>query len=701
MNKKAGRLYEFGPFRLDVAEHRLLRDQDVVPLSPKVFETLLVLVEHGGHVLEKDELMRSLWPDSFVEESSLTQSISLLRKALGEGGGQQFIETVPKLGYRFVAQVRAIEASSNGGVAVEAGLPRTEATAAAEGEAHGGEPARGEQLTLGELPKNPTASLSEAHARPLSESRMRRLSRSRLLSCAAALLLLAIIAGGVYFRAAKTTEPKGGPDTVTEGGVRSLAVLPFKSLGGEGGDEFLGLGVADALIIKLGNFEQLNVRPTSSVIKYAGREYDAQPVGKELGVDAVLDGTIQHAGERVRVTVVLLSVRDGRVLWSGKFDERFTDIFALQDSISERVANVLQLQLAAGRQAQLNKRFTENAEAYSYYATGLYFWNKRTREGLTKAIEYFRKATETDRHYASAYAMLADSYCLTVYYGYNVLPRREALQNAEEAVSRALELDDTLAEAHTVMGAVEVYRGDFSAAEQSYKRAIELNPNSAMARYRYGFDLLAMLEIEDAIPEMRRAQELDPVSLPINTTLAACLVSTGQYDEAIRYSKLALEIEPQFGWARANLAEAYGWKGMLEEAEAEYRKLTEQQDFRLRGELGLVSVYARSGRQVEARRLLSEVKAQYGSEEAFPELPFEIALAYAALDKKDEAFVWLERAVESRRARGFDLRYSRQLDTLKSDPRYARILRRHGYAESMVAELSKQSLPETSFNEVR
>lgn len=657
MSKKAGCLYEFGPFRLDVSEHRLLRHQELVPLSPKVFETLLVLVEHSDHILEKEELMKMLWPDSFVEENSLTQNISLLRKALGESGDHQFIETVPKHGYRFVAPVKIVEVNSNGSATVEP-----------------------DELLIHPLP-----ALSESHAR--------RLSSHLVLLCGAALLLLAILIGGVYFWKTKTPKTQGTLDMSAEGRVRSLAVLPFKPLGSESNDEFLGLGMADALIVKLSNFEQLSVRPTSSIIKYAGREYDAQLVGKELGVDAVLDGTLQHAGERVRVTVMLLSIREGKMLWSGKFDERFTDIFALQDSISERVMNVLQLQLAMGKQSQLNKRFTENAEAYRYYMMGLYFWNKRTKEGLTKAIDYFQRATETDRNYALAYAMLADAYCLTVYYGYDLLPSREALAKAEDAGLRALELDDTLAEAHAAMGAIKTYGKDFAAAVQSYKRAIELNPNSAIAHYRYAFALLTMLEIEKAIQEMRRAQELDPVSPTFNTTLAACLTYTGQYDEAIKYTKLALEIEPQFGWAHANLGEAYEWKGMYEEAITEYTKLTEQQGFRLYGKLGLASVDARLGRQVEAQRLLAEIKDQFTSADAFPDLPLQIALIHAALGEKEAAFTWLERAIETRRAPRYELRYSRRLNTLKSDPRYQQILRRNEYPESLVSELSKQSLP--------
>src|SRR5215217_4218886 len=643
MNTNAGRLYEFGPFRLDVSEHRLLHHQQIVPLGPKVFETLLVLLEHSGHVLQKNELMTTLWPDSFVEEGSLTQNISLLRKALSEAGEQQFIETVPKLGYRFVAPVKVVEVSSNGGAGEAAMLPRS-------------------------------LERSETHARRLT------------LSIAATLLLLTIAIGGVYLWRIKTRVSEG-MSRFSSGETVRLAVLPFKPLASNGSNEFLGLGMADALIVKLSNFEQVNVRPTSSIIKYAGHEFDSRSVGKELGVDIVLDGTIQHVGDRVRVTVMLLSMNEGKALWSGKFDEKFTDIFALQDSISEKLASVLQLQLATGKQAHLNKHFTENAEAYEDYAMGLYFWNKRSKEGLTKAIDYFQKATEADHNYALAYAMLADTYCLTIFYDYNVLPSSEVIRKAEDAVARACQLDDLLGEAHAAMGLVKTYKNDPDGAEQSYRRALKLNPNSAIAHHRYAFSLLSRLEIEGAIREMRRAQELDPISLPINTTLAGCYLYVSQYDEAIKYSKLALEVDPQFGLARFNLADAYEWKGWHDEAIAEYIKLSEQRGFRLYGKLGLAFVYARSGRQNEARRLIGEVKSQFTSEEAFFDLPLQLASAYAVLGDKDEAFVWMERAVESFRFRRFDLRYSRPLNILKNDPRYEQILRRHEATKSLVSEL--------------
>jgi DNA-binding winged helix-turn-helix (wHTH) protein/TolB-like protein/Flp pilus assembly protein TadD len=670
MSSNTGRLYEFGPFSLDVSEHRLLRSREVVPLSPKVFETLLVLVEQGGHVVEKGELMRRLWPDSFVEESSLTQNISLIRKALGEGGGeQQFIETVPKRGYRFVAPVRVLE----GGAAEEEEEVGKEATG-------GGR----------ELPDSGGASTPRARA----SSPRRLLPKGKLMWAGVAAVALPALLAGVYLIRTAAGGQREWAAAGAGGQIRSLAVLPFKPLGEGSRDEFLGLGMADALIIRLGTSDQLRVMPTSSVIKYAGREYDAVSVGKALGVDAVLDGTVQQDRERVRVTVMLLSLRDGKALWSGTFDERFTDIFALQDAVSERLANVLQPRLAAGQRPPAHKRFTEDIEAYRHHMMGLYFWNKRSKDGLTRAIEYFRQATERDPNYALAYAYLADSYSLTVYYRYDLWPSVEAYRRAHAAATRALELDDTLAEAHAVMAMLKAggFEVDYEGAERSYRRAVELNPNSAVVRLRYASFLLARLRLDEAIPHMRRAQELDPLSPTINTTLGAYYYFAAQYDEALRYSKLALEIEPTFGWARMNLAQSYERKGMHDEALAEYGKLSAQEEFQSYGRLGTASVYARTGREVEAKQLAAEVEGLVKSEKAPSDIFFQLALLRIVIGDKDAAFFWLERAVGARVVNRSDLRYARQLDALKDDPRFGQMLSRHEYTKSLAPELSRRSV---------
>lgn len=687
MSKKAECLYEFGQFRLDVSERRLQRQQEIVPLSPKVFETLLVLIEQRGHVLRKEELIARLWPDSFVEESSLTQNISLIRKALGQGNGeQQFIQTVPKCGYRFVAPVRVLGASESKDVNPETIFEdRSETRVIVESEEEDETASNGLSLS------------GKAHMPPLSApaksdgAHHRR--RNPVLLGSAVIALLAVLAP-IYVWKTRPIGPKAAAATSAEVPIRSLAVLPFKPLGNESQDELLGLGMADAIIIKLSNFNQVSVRPTSSITRYAGREYDAGAIGQALGVDAVLDGTVQHTGERVRVSVMLLRLRDGKTLWSGKFDERFTDIFALQDSISERLAQVLQLQIAAGEQPRLNRRFTTDLEAYRYYMMGFYFWNKRTKEGLTKAIDYFQKATEKDPNYALAYAGLADCYCLTVYYNYNVEPSEKVYQWARAAALRALELDDTLAEAHAVMGLIkDSDEMDLAGAERSFLRAIELNPNSATAHLRYASALLARLRLGEALEHMKRAQELDPLSPTINTSLGAYYSYTAQYDEAIKYSKLALELEPEFVWARFNLGESYELKGMYKEALTEYQKLAAGKEFHLYGMIGLASVYARLGQKSAARQLLGEIERQMSHVKAFPETPFHIALIWSALGERDAAFVWLERSLAARAVSLYDLRYNKKLDSLKNDLRFEQVLSRHEYTRSLVSQPAQQQSP--------
>lgn len=618
--------YEFGPFRLDDAERTLTRDGQGVALSPKIFETLSVLVERGGHVVSKDELIKKVWPDSFVEESSLSQNISLLRKALGESGQPaKYIETIPKRGYRFVAPVRV--------------LP------------HAADDSRREPS--GPQPQHQTPTV-EPPARP----------RRKYLLLAGVAALIAVAAGLYAWRARSA-----GPDAYQGAGVRSLAVVPFKSFGDGSGDEVLGLGMADALIIKLGGADAFTVLPTSAVAKFAGREHDAREVGRRLGVEAVLDGTVQRADGRVRVTATLFDLRDEKMLWSGKFDEQFTDIFALQDSLSERVSAALQMQFADARR----KRFTRDAEAYELYLLGIYFWNKRTPDGLTKAAEYQLRAVEKDPNYALAYAALSDTYAMIGHYRYEaVMPAAEAYEKARVAAEKALALDGALPAAYVALASIKAgVEGDTREAARMYRRAIELNPNSATARLRYGGLLFWEAKLDEAIEQMSRARALDPLSPGINSNLSAYYIYARRPDEAINYARRALELEPTFWRARVNLGECYEQKGLHAEAEAEYRKLAEQEDSRVRGEIQLAFLYASTGRQSEARELLKRIhEAERAGEDAAGVINFGIAMIYVALGEKETAFEWLGRAAETRTLKRYDLKYNRNLAPLRTDPRF-------------------------------
>jgi DNA-binding winged helix-turn-helix (wHTH) protein/TolB-like protein/Flp pilus assembly protein TadD len=654
MDKKERRLYEFDQFCLDASQRILLHDRQETPLSPKVFETLLLLVENSGRVLGKEELLQTIWPDSLVEESSLTQNISLLRKALGEGGdGRRFIETVPKRGYRFIAPVRVVNKEPPAGEAPLELSAATETTIKEENVTH---PLRQEDVA------DLKAALSAFPA---------NLNPGRKVAVVVIALSLAF-ASGAYLWA---TTRQGKQSSGGGNNVRSLAVLPFKSIGSESSDDFLGLGMADALILKLGGFDNLTVLTTGSIAQYAGRERDAREVGKRLGVDVVLDGTIQRAGDRVRVTATLIDLRDGKMLWSGKFDERFTDVFALQDSISEKVFSALKIQLAAVKKSHPARRYTESLEAYQMYSMGLYFHNKDMPESLSKAVKYFQQAAEKDPNYALAFAMLADTYVAIA--GYGLITADESRERAQAAATRALELDGSLPEAIAAAGEVKAqFDGDLEGAEQMYRQALELNPCFGTVYRRYALLLLEMDRLEESFKHMRRAHEFDPLSPVINTYLSLLHRISHRPDEALKYTRTAIEVDPTFWWAYSQQGEAYEAKGMYREAEADYRKLAEMDGFGLYGKHKLIYLYAVMGRHDEARKLVAETQKPLQEGKAWPYAMDIIAIAHVAIGQKDKAFEWLNRAAESGALPRHTLRHNPKLAPLKSDPRFESLRQR-------------------------
>jgi len=662
MDKELSRLYEFDRFCLDASERILLRDQQEAPLTPKVFETLLLLVENSGRVVEKEEILQTIWPDSFVEESSLTQNISLLRKALGDGSdGRRFIETIPKRGYRFIEPVRVVNKEEAAG---EELAYHTAATEAAIKEGNASRPHRQEEAA-------PRAGLQ-----PAPSAFPANLNSGRKVAVIVIVLLLAV-AGGIYLWVAKPA--KRQDDVSVKGGnrVRSLAALPFKPLGSESSDDFLGLGMADALILKLGGFDGLTILTTSSIAQYTGRGHDAREVGKRLGVDAILDGTIQRAGDRVRVTAMLLDLRDGKILWSDKFDEQFTDIFSLQDSISEKVSDALKLQLAEGRRPQPTKRSTESMEAHRLYSMGLYFSNKSTPEGLAKAVEYFRQATEKDPNYALAFAMLADTYALIAANAYDFMTRDEAREKTQASAAKALELDGSLPEAIAAVGLVKAqFDGAFEEAEQMYRRAIDLNPSLGTVYLLYAILLLEMDRLEEGAKHMRRALELDPLSPVIHAHMSVLSLAMRRPDEALKYARMALEVDPNYWRARFYQGEAYETKGMYQEAAAEYRKIAEEERLSLFGKYRLIYLYVVMGRRDEAMKLFAETQTALQEGKAKPQAMFSIALAHVALGQNDKAFEWLNRAADSGLLSRFTLRRNPKLDPLRSDPRFESLQRR-------------------------
>jgi len=649
MGQQTERLYEFGPFRINAMKRALLRDGEVVPLTSKVFDTLLMLVEHSGQIVQKDEMMTALWPDTIVEENNLTQHISMLRKALGERANEhRYVVTVPGRGYSFVANVKEVREAGSDIVLQQ--HTRSSITIDVEEE----------QDEVSEPPTTEGRKHLASAVASAGDRRRRVFSAVLTLS----VLLAVLIAVSAYKWFVHKSEQRGGSTAA----AKSIAVLPFKDLNAASEGDYLGSGMTDTLIAKLSNVRQIAVRPTSAVMKYAGASPDTVAAGRELGVDSVLEGTVQRSGDRVRVTVQLLSVGDGKPLWAQSFDERLTDIFAVQDSISEQVTRAMLVKLNGEERERLKNRETENIEAYQAYLRGRHFWNKRNEDGLKRSIQYFQQATDIDPVYAAAYAGMADAYSVLVHYGFASPSPEESLQKAKAAATRALEIDDTLAEAHASLGLIKAYyEHDNLGAEREFRRALELNPNYATAHHWYS-DYLAMVDRPaEAMAEIRRAQELDPLSPIINTTLGERLYYARQYDEANEQFRRTLEIDPDFFLARNLLGLGYEQKGMYEEAIAEMTKAKEQSGGGVRYLAALGHTYAVSGRGGDARKVLNELL------KTGPESSFELAVIYAGLGDKRQALEWLQRS-HTKHSVGL-LKADPRLDGLRSDPKFQDLLR--------------------------
>ena len=681
-------LYEFGPFLLDPQERLLLRDGQPIKLTDKVFEILCVLVREKGHLLNKDELIEKVWPDDkFVEEGNLSRSVSTLRKELGEDSSEhQYIETVPKRGYRFIASVREVldgesdliveEHSRSRVVIGEEISGQEQAERAFEHDA--------EIATSGFRVLNAEAISRTGHSTLVKQaipvpttntgsllSRIRKNGRGVIPALATLVILVAAAIGFGLFKLIAPNQSQSKTAALTSRPtLKSMAVLPFKPLETQGSDEFLGLGMADSLITKLSNVRQIIIRPTSAVRKYTNQEQDPVAAGRELEVDSVLEGIISRSGDRVRVTVQLVSVADGRPVWADKFDEKYTDIFTVEDAISERVAGALALKLTSEEKTLLAKRYTENTEAYQLYLMGRFYWSNPTEANLEKSREYFERAIEKDQRYALAYTGLAD------YYGEMgvkaLWPPKEAWPKSEEAAVKALEIDDTLGEAHNSLAFVKlVYDWDWPAGERELKRALELNPNYGITHKTYAFYWRTMGQSDRALAEAKQALELDPLSVAFNYLLGRELYYSRQYDQAIERLRKTIEMDPNFLRAHLVLGEAYLAKGAYEEAILELKKAVEISKGGPNLVASLANAYATSGDRARAEELLKELKDKQKHRYVSA---FNIAIVYAGLGEKDQAFAWLEKAYQERSLAVWSIKAGPRFDDLRSDPRFADLL---------------------------
>ena len=631
-----GTYYEFGDFALDVGQQSLVRRDtgQTTLLTAKVLDTLVYFVEHAGETLDKDVLLRSIWPGAVVEENSLTQNVSTLRQLLGEARGEnRYIATIPRRGYRFVAKVTRRDAPPMSSIAsgvAEAGVP---------------------------VP---------ASAAPGAARR-----RMRLLGVGAAVLLAMITAIALFEFATGSREaaPLAG---------QTLAILPFKPLLPAERNESLELGMTESLISSLSRHSPQAIAPLSSVRRYRGLDQDAIAAGRELGVDTVLDGSLQRRGDQLRVAVRLLRVADGRQLWAQSFDQDFTTIFDVQDIIAARVAQAISVRWV-GSGSTRDAPYTQDPEAYALYASGKFALSRQTEPSLLQAIDFFEQAIAKDPNYPLAYAGLADSYAFLGVFGMRA--PHEVFPRARRAVEKALSIDPDLAAAHSALGHIEmIYERDWDGAAREYQRALQLDPSLAVAYHRRGLLYAMQGDIDRALQINERAQQLEPLWLAPKGAAGNYLYFARRYDESIRLLEKVLALDERADNARAFLIRNLIVTGEYDRAIAEHDKRPLQMPG---SNAHRAQALALSGRRaaalVELERVLKLSKERFVA-------AYDIALIYAALADTENTFLWLERAMEDRSTMISFLAQDPMFDAFHGDPRWAALIKRIGIYRRVLPE---------------
>ncbi len=627
---ETNRLYAFGPYRLDRQARVLLRDRTIVPLTPKVLDTLAVLVEHRGAVVSKEELLNAVWPDTFVEESNLSQNVSVLRKALGQDPDNlTYIETVSKRGYRFVAEVRISE------VKIPPALP--------------------EVVEKG-FPLAP-ADAEQASAPPPAGPRFRTRSAAAI---GAALILCGALAIWYY------RQPRSGIS-----GIRSIAVLPLKNLSGDPGQEYFADGITELLTAEISRALPVRVTSRTSAMRYRNSDKSLRTMARELNVDAVIEGSVARSGGRLRITARLVHASSDRDVWAETYDRELTDVLVLQQEIARAVAHEIRASTATTRgdgPAPINR------SAFEDYLRARYYLDQRTAESIPKAISFYQKAIAEDPAYARAYAGLADCYNQlgTVMIGGR--SPSESRKLAIAAASRALEIDPELAEAQAALGYSNLYEWNWDRARESLERAIGLNPNYAPAHLWLAHYLAARAHFDQALQEVRLARDLDPLSPIIQTQVGWILGHAGRFPDAIVEYRKALEMEPGYPWAMWQLGGALSSTGDYAGAIQVLQRAVE----RNRAPSALAALgktYGLAGQRREAEQVLDELLA-LSRQRYVP--PHCFVTVYWGLRDRDKVFEWLERSYQERSNSLLWLGISNDLDWLRSDPRLENLLRRIG-----------------------
>ena len=611
------RSFGFGPFELDLEEAELRRDGKAVTLAPQPTRVLTALLGHAGHVVTRDELRQQVWGDStFVDfEHGLNSCIRQIRAALGDDGeAERYIQTIPRRGYRFVAP------------AVERPGPLSDPNL----------PANGPFL---------------------------RFFKQRLALATVSLVVL-LATGFFAFQARRSVSS----DRI--GKVR-LAVLPFENLTGDPGQEYFSDGLTEEMIAQLGNLqpERLSVIARTSSMKYKHSSLGVAEIGRQLGVQYVIEGSVRSDGHRVRITAQLIRVGDQTHLWSQDFDREMSGILGVQTEVTRSVAQEIRLHLTPEQETRLANRLSKNSAAYESYLKGRYYWNKRNSEAR-RALAYFQQAIEQDPKYAPAYVGLCDTY-LVAGTAYLDMTEKDAYVKARQAAQRALELDDHLAGAHASLAGI-LFESDWnwSGAEAEFRRALALDPDEVTAHMWFSDFLSVVGRNQEAIAQAERARELDPLSLAANVNLGMRYYYARQYDQAIEKLKFALELDPNLLTAYEQIARVYEEEGMYDEMVSTYERQLALRRSSSNEITALRNSYAQEGRQGFYRwrlKYLQTIASQHPME------PMLFALHFAAAGDDQQALAWLQRAYISHANLLPLLSADPIFDSLRSAPRYEAI----------------------------
>ena len=613
-------VYRFGDFVVDAQNFHVSKNGEVVTLTPRAFDVLTLLMKHAGQAVEKRQLFDEVWGETFVSDNALTKIIKDLRHALHDSADEpRYIETVPKRGYRFIGKLET--ASPHIRTVTEPSL---------------------------------SAAPQPAPARPWVISLV--------------LVVLLGVAGALWL---------AFTDRTISGQPSTIAVLPFKPLDAGSRDESLELGMAATLITRLSNLHQVVVRPMGSSRKFTDPAQDPVKAGEELQTDAVLDGSIQKVGDRVRVSVRLIDVKSGAAVWSEQFDENFTDIFKVQDSIAHRIAGALALKLNRREQEQLAKHMTESPEAYELYLKGQFNWHRRGPGWIRESLNAYKGALEKDPNFALAHIGVADAYIMLS--GHRDITADEAAANAEPSINRALEIDNSLAQAHNALAEFKYqYQYDWRGAEAEFKTAIDLNPNVAWIRQAYGWFLMSDGRFDEANAEMDRARQLDPSSMTLRAARGRLYYFSRQYDRAIEIYQDMLAHEPTDSSIQYALYALYIQKGRYAEAVDLFLKNQRQGGMPATVEQEFRDAFASGGWEGYQRKILAQIESL--NERTRPEVPARFVETYLRLGDKENAFTWLEKVFDRRDISVVQFKIEPNYDILRDDPRYAQLLARIGQA---------------------